>query len=171
MCFVAIATALGASATTAATIGSAAPMVISGAGTMIQMNAQQEEAKATARNERRVAMQQKIDREIGKVQAMQRQTQRVEEYISAEKSNLAVFSVSGVDVDSASIQAFQEANAVTVGEDLNAIAFQADMESRTRTVQAGLAEQRASNALSAGYSNMMGTALTGINNMAKIWPT
>jgi len=138
--------------------------------TMIQMGAQQKEAEATARNERRVAMQQKIDREIGKVQAMQRQTQRVEEYISAEKSNLAVFSVSGVDVDSASIQAFQEANAVTVGEDLNAIAFQADMESRTRTVQAGLAEQRASNALSAGYVNMMGTALTGINNMAKIWP-
>ena len=138
--------------------------------TMIQMGAQQKEAEATARNERRVAMQQKIDREIGKVQAMQRQTQRVEEYISAEKSNLAVFSVSGVDVDSASIQAFQEANAVTVGEDLNAIAFQADMESRTRTVQAGLAEQRASNALSAGYANMMGTALTGINNMAKIWP-
>jgi len=138
--------------------------------TMIQMGAQQKEAEATARNERRVAMQQKIDREIGKVQAMQRQTQRVEEYISAEKSNLAVFSVSGVDVDSASIQAFQEANAVTVGEDLNAIAFQADMESRTRTVQAGLAKQRASNALSAGYVNMMGTALTGINNMAKIWP-
>ena len=81
-----------------------------------------------------------------------------------------MFSVSGVDVDSASIQAFQEANAVTVGEDLNVIAFQADMESRTRTVQAGLAEQRASNALSAGYTNMMGTALTGINNMAKIWP-
>jgi len=138
--------------------------------TMIQMSAQQKAAEATARNERRVAMQQKIDREIGKVQAMQRQTQRVEEYISAEKSNLAVFSVSGVDVDSASIQAFQEANAVTVGEDLNAIAFQADMESRTRTVQAGLAKQRASNALSAGYVNMMGTALTGINNMAKIWP-
>ena len=145
-------------------------MVASAGSTMIQMEAQKKQAEATEKNERRVAMQQKIDREMGKVQALQRQNQRVEEYISAEKSNLAVFSVSGVDVDSASIQAFQEANAVTVGEDLNAIAFQADMESRTRTVQAGLAKQRASNALSAGYANMMGTALTGINNMAKIWP-
>ena len=145
-------------------------ILASAGSTMIQMSAQQKEAEATAKNQRRVAMQQKIDREMGKVQALQRQNQRVEEYISAEKSNMAVFSASGVDVDSASIQAFQEANAVTVGEDLNAIAFQADYESRTRTVQAGLARERGANALSAGYANMMGTALTGIYNIASIMP-
>ena len=145
-------------------------MVASAGSTMIQMEAQKKQAEATEKNERRVAMQQKIDREMGKVQALQRQNQRVEEYISAEKSNMAVFSASGVDVDSASIQAFQEANAVTVGEDLNAIAFQADYQSRTRTVEAGLARERGSNALSAGYANMMGTALSGIYNIASIMP-
>lgn len=145
-------------------------ILASAGSTMIQMSAQQKQAEATAKNERRVAMQQKIDREMGKVQALQRQNQRVEEYISAEKSNMAVFSASGVDVDSASIQAFQKANAVTVGEDLNAIALQADYQSRTRTVQAGLARERGANALSAGYANMMGTALTGIYNISKIWP-
>ena len=145
--------------------------IASGASTMIQMSAQQKQAEATAKNERRVAFQQKIDREMGKLQAMQRQNERVNQYISAEKSNMAVFSASGLDVESASIKAFEEANAVTVGEDIKAIAFQADMQSRTRTVESMISEQRASNALSAGYANMMGTALTGIYNMATIWPS
>ena len=65
-------------------------ILASAGSTMIQMSAQQKQAEATAKNERRVAMQQKIDREMGKVQALQRQNQRVEEYISAEKSNMAV---------------------------------------------------------------------------------
>ncbi len=142
--------------------------VASGAGTMIQMSAQQKQAEATAKNERRVAFQQKIDREMGKVQAMQRQNQRMEEYISAEKSNMAVFSASGVDVDSASQKAFSEANKITVGEDIGTIAFQADMQSRTRTVESMLSEQRATNALSAGYVAQMGTAIAGIYNISKI---
>jgi len=145
--------------------------IIAAAGsTMMQMSAQEKQAQAQKKAEDRQAKQIEIDREMGKVQARQNQNARVAEYISAEKSNLAVFSASGVDVDSASIQAFQEANAVTVGEDLNAIALQADYQSRTRTVQAGLARERGANALSAGYANMMGTALTGIYNMANIWP-
>lgn len=145
-------------------------MVASAGSTMIQMDAQRKQAESQKRAEDRQGKQIQIDREVGKVQAMQNQNARVQEYISAEKSNMAVFSASGVDVDSASIQAFQEANAVTVGEDLNAIAFQADYESRTRTVQAGLARERGANALSAGYANMMGTALTGIYNIASIMP-
>ena len=146
-------------------------MFIASAGsTMVQMSAQQKQAKAQEKSEDRQAKQIEIDREVGKVQAMQNQNARVQEYISSEKSNMAVFSASGVDVDSASIQAFQEANAVTVGEDLNAIAFQADYQSRTRTVEAGLARERGSNALSAGYANMMGTALSGIYNIASIMP-
>ena len=145
--------------------------IASGASTMIQMSAQQKQAQAQKKAQDRQAKQIEIDREMGKVQAMQNQNARVAEYISAEKSNLAVFSASGVDVDSASIQAFQEANAVTVGEDLNAIALQADYQSRTRTVEAGLARERGANALSAGYANMMGTATTGIYNMANIWPS
>jgi len=145
--------------------------IIAAAGsTMMQMSAQEKQAQAQKKAEDRQAKQIEIDREMGKVQARQNQNARVAEYISAEKSNLAVFSASGVDVDSASIQAFQEANAVTVGEDLNAIALQADYQSRTRTVEAGLARERGANALSAGYANMMGTALTGIYNMANIWP-
>ena len=145
--------------------------IIAAAGsTMMQMSAQEKQAQAQKKAEDRQAKQIEIDREMGRVQAMQRQNQRIEDYLSAEKSNLAVFSASGVDVDSASIQAFQKANAVTVGEDLNAIALQADYQSRTRTVQAGLARERGANALSAGYANMMGTALTGIYNMANIWP-
>jgi len=143
-------------------------LLAAGASTMIKMGAQQKAAEATAKNERRVAAQMLIDREMGKVQAMQNQNARVAEYISAEKSNLAVFSASGVDVDSASYQAFQEANAVTVGEDLNAIALQTDYQSRTKTIEAGLATERSSNALSAGYANMMGTATEGIYNMANI---
>jgi len=145
-------------------------LLAAGASTMIKMGAQQKAAQAQKKAEDRQAKQIEIDREMSKVQAMQNQNARVEEYISAEKSNLAVFSASGVDVESASIQAFQEANAVTVGEDLSAIALQTDYQSRTRTVQAGLARERGSNALSAGYANMMGTATTGIYNMANIWP-
>lgn len=145
--------------------------IIAAAGsTMMQMSAQEKQAQAQKKAEDRQAKQIEIDREMGRVQAMQRQNQRIEDYLSAEKSNLAVFSASGVDVDSASIQAFQKANAVTVGEDLNAIALQADYQSRTRTVEAGLARQRGNNALSAGYANMMGTALTGVYNIANIWP-
>jgi len=146
--------------------------IIAAAGsTMMQMSAQEKQAQAQKKAEDRQAKQIEIDREMGKVQARQNQNARVAEYISAEKSNLAVFSASGVDVDSASIQAFQEANAVTVGEDLNAIALQADYQSRTRTIQAGLARQRGNNALSAGYANMMGTATEGIYNITKIWPS
>jgi hypothetical protein len=145
-------------------------LLAAGASTMIKMGAQQQAAQAQKKAEDRQAKQIEIDREMGKVQAMQNQNARINEYISAEKSNLAVFSASGLDVDSASIQAFQEANAVTVGEDLSAIALQADYQSRTRTVQAGLARERGSNALSAGYANMMGTATTGIYNIANIWP-
>jgi hypothetical protein len=165
MCFAAI---LGAASTVAAS--PALPLIASGASTMIQMGAQAKQAQAQKKAEDRQARQIEIDREMGKVQAMQNQNARVAEYISAEKSNLAVFSASGVDVDSASQKAFAEANLITVGEDLSAIALQADYQSRTRTVEAGLARERGSNALSAGYANMMGTAATGIYNMARIWP-
>ena len=166
MCFAAIATAVGGMS--ASTL---VPVIASGASTMIQMGAQAKQTQATKKAEDRQARQIEIDRDMGKVQAMQNQNRRVNEYVSAEKSNLAVFSASGVDVESASIKAFEQANAITVGEDLNAIALQADYESRTRTVQAGLARERGSNALSAGYANMMGTAATGIYNIASIWPS
>ena len=82
--------------------------IIAAAGsTMMQMSAQEKQAQAQKKAEDRQAKQIEIDREMGRVQAMQRQNQRIEDYLSAEKSNLAVFSASGVDVDSASIQAFQ----------------------------------------------------------------
>ena len=165
MCFAAIATAVGGMS--ASTL---VPVIASSASTMVQMKGQAKQAQAQKKADDRQARQIEIDREMGKVQAMQNQNARVAEYISAEKSNLAVFSASGVDVDSASQKAFAEANLITVGEDLSAIALQADYQSRTRTVEAGLARERGSNALSAGYANMMGTAATGIYNMARIWP-
>lgn len=143
-------------------------ILASAGSTMIKMNAQQKQAEAQKKASDREARQIKIDRDMGKVQAMQRQTARVQEYLSAEKSNMAVFSASGVDVDSASQVAFAEANAITVGEDVGAIALQADYESRTRTVESQLATQRGKNALSAGYANQMGTALEGIYNIATI---
>ena len=145
-------------------------MAVSAGSTMIKMNAQQKAGEAQKKASDREARQIKIDRDMGKVQAMQRQTARVQEYLSAEKSNMAVFSASGVDVDSASQVAFAEANAVTVGEDVSAIALQADYESRTRTVESQLATERGKNALSASYANQMGTAAEGIYNIAKIWP-
>ena len=145
------------------------PLAILSAGsTMIKMNAQQKAGEAQKKASDREARQIKIDRDMGKVQAMQRQTARVQEYLSAEKSNMAVFSASGVDVDSASQVAFAEANAVTVGEDVAAIALQADYESRTRTVESQLATERGKNALSASYANQMGTAVEGIYNLATI---
>ena len=143
-------------------------ILASAGSTMIKMNAQQKAGEAQKKASDREAKQIKIDRDMGKVQAMQRQTARVQEYLSAEKSNMAVFSASGVDVDSASQVAFAEANAVTVGEDVGAIGLQADYESRTRTVQAGLATARGKNALSASYANQMGTAVEGIYNLATI---
>ena len=146
-------------------------MIAATAGsTLIQMNAQQKAGEAQKKASDREARQIKIDRDMGKVQAMQRQTARVQEYLSAEKSNMAVFSASGVDVDSASQVAFAEANAITVGEDVGAIGLQANYESRTRTVQAGLATARGKNALSASYANQMGTAVEGIYNIATIMP-
>lgn len=144
-------------------------ILASAGSTMIKMNAQQKAGEAQKKASDREARQIKIDRDMGKVQAMQRQTARVQEYLSAEKSNMAVFSASGVDVDSASQVAFAEANAVTVGEDVSAIALQADYESRTRTVESQLATARGKNALSASYANQMGTATEGIYNLATIW--
>ena len=169
MCFVALATAMGASAATASTVGTIATVASVGS-TMVKMGAQGKAGQAQKKASDREAKQIKIDRDMGKVQAMQRQTARVQEYLSAEKSNMAVFSASGVDVDSASQVAFAEANAVTVGEDVAAIALQADYESRTRTVESQLATERGKNALSASYANQMGTAVEGIYNIAKIWP-
>ena len=145
-------------------------ILASAGSTMIKMNAQQKAGEAQKKASDREARQIKIDRDMGKVQAMQRQTARVQEYLSAEKSNMAVFSASGVDVDSASQVAFAEANAVTVGEDVAAIALQADYESRTRTVESQLATARGKNALSASYANQMGTAVEGIYNIATIMP-
>tara|TARA_R100000541_G_scaffold3445_2_gene10720 strand:- start:3936 stop:4394 length:459 start_codon:yes stop_codon:yes gene_type:complete len=143
-------------------------ILASAGSTMIKMNAQQKAGEAEKKRFDRRARQIKIDRDMGKVQAMQRQTARVQEYLSAEKSNMAVFSASGVDVDSASQVAFAEANAITVGEDVAAIALQADYKSRTRTIESGLATERGKNSLSAGYANMVGTATTGIYNLATI---
>lgn len=136
--------------------------------TMMKMGAQQQAAEATARNERRLAMQMIIDREMGKVQAMQRQNQRVEDYLSAEKSNLAIFSASGVDVESESIKAFEESNAIKPGEDLRSIAFQAAMTAKSSTMESQLARERSANALSAGYINSMGTAFEGIYGLSQI---
>ena len=166
----AIASAVMGAGTAATTVGTIASVAVPIATTMIGMNAQKKAGQAQKKASDREARQIKIDRDMGKVQAMQRQTARVQEYLSAEKSNMAVFSASGVDVDSASQVAFAEANAVTVGEDVAAIALQADYESRTRTVQAGLARERGKNALSASYANMMGTATTGIYNISRIIP-
>ena len=143
-------------------------MIASAGSTMMKMDAQGKAGEAQKKASDREAKQIKIDRDMGKVQAMQRQTARVQEYLSAEKSNMAVFSASGVDVDSASQVAFAEANAVTVGEDVSAIALQADYESRTRTVESQLATERGKNALSASYANQMGTAVEGIYNLATI---
>lgn len=143
-------------------------ILASAGSTMIKMNAQQKAGEAEKKRFDRRARQIKIDRDMGKVQAMQRQTARVQEYLSAEKSNMAVFSASGVDVDSASQVAFAEANAITVGEDVAAIALQADYKSRTRTIESGLATERGKNSLSAGYANMVGTATTGIYNLATL---
>jgi len=143
-------------------------MAASAGSTMVQMNAQKKAGEAQKKASDREARQIKIDRDMGKVQAMQRQTARVQEYLSAEKSNMAVFSASGVDVDSASQIAFAEANAITVGEDVAAVALQADYQSRSRNVQSGLATERGKNALSASYANMVGTATTGIYNLATI---
>ena len=145
-------------------------MAVSAGSTMIKMNAQQKAGEAQKKASDREARQIKIDRDMGKVQAMQRQTARVQEYLSAEKSNMAVFSASGVDVDSASQVAFAEANAITVGEDVAAVALQADYQSRSRNVESQLATERGKNALSASYANQMGTATEGIYNIAKIWP-
>ena len=171
MCFVAIASALGASATTAATVGTAASVIVPAVGTMVKMGGQGKAGQAQKKADDRQAKQIKIDRDMGKVQAMQMQTARVQEYLSAEKSNMAVFSASGVDVDSASQVAFAEANAITVGEDVASIGLQADYESRTRTVESQLATERGKNALSASYANQMGTATEGIYNLATIMPT
>ena len=143
-------------------------ILASAGSTMIKMNAQQKAGEAQKKASDREAKQIKIDRDMGKVQAMQRQTARVQEYLSAEKSNMAVFSASGVDVDSASQVAFAEANAITVGEDVAAVALQADYQSRSRNVQSGLATERGKNALSASYANQMGTAVEGIYNLATI---
>lgn len=146
-------------------------MIASGASTMIQMSAQEKQAKAQKEAADDQAKRIELDRKVGEVQAMQNQRNRFEDYISAEKSNLAVFSASGIDTESMSIKAFEEANKATVVEDLSSIAFQADYESSSKRVQAASLRKSGSNALSAGYVNMMGTAATGIYNMSQIWPS
>jgi uncharacterized protein YqgV (UPF0045/DUF77 family) len=167
MCFVALASAMGVGTATASTMGTIATVASVGS-TMVKMGAQGKAGQAQKKASDREARQIKIDRDMGKVQAMQRQTARVQEYLSAEKSNMAVFSASGVDVDSASQVAFAEANAIIVGEDVAAVALQADYQSRSRNVESQLATERGKNALSASYANQMGTAVEGIYNLALI---
>ena len=60
-------------------------ILASAGSTMIQMDAQRKQAESQKRAEDRQGKQIQIDREVGKVQAMQNQNARVQEYISSEK--------------------------------------------------------------------------------------
>ena len=66
---------------------------------MIQMELKKSKQKHCKKMNAELQCNKKLIEKWVKFKHCKRQNQRVEEYISAEKSNMAVFSASGVDVE------------------------------------------------------------------------
>lgn len=160
MCFAAIATAMGASTATAATVGTVAPAVISGASTMIQMGAQVKAGEERKKQANETARQVALDNELAKVESMQQSRAMFEQYQADSNINQAFFSYLGID-DSQSIKAFNEGQKKLINEKELRRKTQDSLESAKSRSEVNTLRQSGRASLAAGQINAVSTLLSG----------
>ena len=160
MCFVAIATALGASATTAATIGSAAPMVISGASTMIKAGAQAQAGAERQKQDNAKAKQVELDAQMASVESKQKSRAMFEQYVQDSNANEAWFSYLGTE-GSESIKAFKERQKELIGEQELRRRTQDTLQATKSKVEANTLRASGRASLAAGQISAVSTLITG----------
>ncbi len=133
-----------------------ASTAFSAAGQMAAGRAQKEASDLNA-------FQIETDKQLNKVQALQRSRSRREEYIMARATNIAAFSAAGRDVASdKSVEAFLKRQQQIVADDTSRIDQQAQFESVKADMAASVERRRGRNALSAAMFSAVGTAAQGI---------
>jgi len=109
------------------------------------------------------AFQIETDKELNKVQALQRSRSRREEYIMARSTNIAAFSAAGRDIASdRSVEAFLKRQQEIVADDTSRIDQQVQFENVKADMAASAERRRGKNALSAAMFSAVGTASQGI---------
>jgi hypothetical protein len=109
------------------------------------------------------AFQIETDKELNKVQALQRSRSRREEYIMARSANIAAFSAAGRDIASdRSVEAFLKRQQEIVADDTSRIDQQVQFENVKAGMAASAERRRGRNALSAAMFSAVGTVSEGI---------
>ena len=142
-------------------------MAIAGISGVMQAGAAIQAGRAREIQSKQQARQMRIERELGKVRAMQQRSARLEQYAQARASNDAVFAYMGKD-SSTSVAAFQKAQQRTISKDTSRIEFQSGMESRKQTVEARLEIMRGQNAMRAARINALSTLTSTAYNVYRM---
>ena len=134
-------------------------LIAAGIGAVGQIAAGQAAKKASDLN----AFQIETDKELNKVQALQRSRSRREEYIMARSANIAAFSAAGRDIASdRSVEAFLKRQQKIVADDTSRIDQQVQFENVKVDMAASAERRRGKNALSAAMFSAVGTVSEGI---------
>ena len=170
MCVPAVFTAMGASASTAATMAAVSQVALIAGGTMMSVNAQR---RAMAYQSMQYATQQKAYKDKADSEALRTlmdENDRKKKYFAQLSENRALLSTSGTTADSASYRAFFKAGKEVVKKDLEKIKLMGT-ERRLAALygvqQAGLAGQAAGSAGKAGIISTYGRGLMSGYGIAK----
>ena len=170
MCVPAVFTAMGASASTAATMAAVSQVALIAGGTMMSVNAQR---RAMAYQSMRYETQQKQYKDQADSEALRTlmdENDRKKKYFAQLSENSALLSTSGTTADSASYRAFFKAGKEVVKKDLEKIKLMGT-ERRLAALygvqQAGLAGQAAGSAGKAGIISTYGRGLMSGYGIAK----
>ena len=170
MCVPAVFTAMGASASTAATMAAVSQVALIAGGTMMSVNAQR---RAMAYQSMQYATQQKAYKDKADSESLRTlmdENDRKKKYFAQLSENRALLSTSGTTADSASYRAFFKAGKEVVKTDLQKIKLMGT-ERRLAALygvqQAGLAGQAAGSAGKAGIISTYGRGLMSGYGIAK----
>ena len=170
MCVPAAFVAMGASASTAATLAAVSQVGLIVGGTMMSVNAQR---RAMAYQSMQYATQQKAYKDKADSESLRTlmdENDRKKKYLSQIDENRALLSITGTTADSASYRAFFKAGKEVVKTDLQKIKLMGT-ERRLAALygvqQAGLASQAASSAGTAGIYASVGRGLMAGYGIAK----
>ena len=169
MCWVAIATAMGASATTAATVGTVASVAVPVASTMIQMDAQSKAGQAAKQQGDQTAREIERDNRMAKVEAQQKSRDMIQSYAEDSNSNSAFFSYLGIE-SSESIKAFEQKQESIILEDERRMKTQGALRSSRAGLEAATSRRAGANALAASQIDVVTTGLNAYSNIKKVTP-
>jgi len=163
MCFVAIATALGAPAAAATTIGT----VATGVTTMLTVGSKLQQGQEDKKQADTTAKEIERDNRMAEVEAKQKSRDLVNSYLEDSNSNSAFFSYLGID-ESESIKAFERKQESIILEQERRMKTQDTLRSSRSALEAATVRRSGANALAASQIDALSTAVTAGENLSKI---